>query len=269
MILRCVEPAESAASPGLPDTRPGEAWELFRVMQETLASGAEGTASVSSSKHAVITQPAHARLAGVIAGALHPDLFGELPGKVLESIAGHDRGWASADLAALEADAPAGLRSFVALSPGEAVPSWRACIRLAEQHSTLAEILVSRHFCLLADDGDTLHQQFRREETHRRQAAESAAPCSASDLERYMSALGFCDLLSLYLCCGMEHAAVFPLAHPADPRSKHAEKVTLRLKEGRWTFDRPVLQQPLTLALETWDGSGASLQRSTMAVSLA
>jgi hypothetical protein len=45
------------------------------------------------------------------------------------------------------------------------------------------------------------------------------------NLDRWIAALGFCDLLSLYLCSGSQSAVTLPLAHPEN--DANARNVTL------------------------------------------
>ena len=87
---------------------------------------------------------------------------------------------------------------------------------IGERHSLLAGVLTSRHFCLLAPQDNSVHHQFWQEETERRELIETGC-FEFSDLDRFTAALGFCDLLSLLLCSGVEQRAMVPLAHPANP----------------------------------------------------
>jgi hypothetical protein len=187
-----------------------------------------------------ISQPAHAALAAQLATALNAGLFGALPPEVLDAIGRHDAGWAEPDLAALECIGEKQPQSFVAYPSEGAVQSWRKSIREAEARSPLAGILTSRHFCLLAPrDNDPHHAAFVEQENQRRDPHEAACPRSRDDLNRFTSALGFCDLLSLCLSSGLTGAVRIPLAHPADPASEHAAKVTVSLAGETLRLDQP------------------------------
>lgn len=195
-----------------------------------------------------VSQPAHAALAGELAAALRPEIFRELPPEVLDAIARHDLGWAETDLAALEANQP---QSFIDCAPAVAVRAWRRSIHRAQDHSQLAAILTSRHFLLLAPkDGDPHHERFCA--TQQQYAAQGGVPYSADDLNRFTAALGFCDLLSLYLCSGCTGTVTLPLAHPADERAAaQAERVTVSLATGELRFSRPILREG-RFAVHAW-----------------
>ena len=197
----------------------------------------------------IIFQPEHSVLAGAIARALVPDLFGELPAEVLAAIAQHDYGWSSSDTAQMQSLAQRLPRPFPALSNEEIMPSWRASIQHARSQSRLAYVIVSRHFTTLAT-GDESKAAFVEEETERRASVEQDLGCATSDLNRWTGAIGFCDLVSLYLCCGSEEAAEFPLAHPADPDSANARRTILSKEDGSLYFSPPTLKGAVPLSLE-------------------
>jgi hypothetical protein len=200
-----------------------------------------------------ISQPAHAALAAQLATALNPTIFGTLPPEVIDAVGRHDAGWAALDLRALEGVVEQQPQSFVAVPPKHAVTAWRHSIRQAEAHSPLAGILISRHFCLLAPrDHDPHHAAFVEQENQRRAPLEAASSVSRDDLNRFTAALGFCDLLSLCLCSGLTGAVQIPLAHPADPASQHAPKVTVSLAGETLRFDQPTMSPGLVLHADGW-----------------
>lgn len=161
-----------------------------------------------------ISQPGHALLAGALAANLSPEPFGILPAEVIDTISKHDTGWAMPDLDALEHAVEKNPESFIDSEVPRAVAAWTRSIYEAEKHTTLAGILTSRHFCLLAPrDGNAAHQEFFRSETGRREDVESRTHFPAKALDRYTAALGFCDLLSLCLCSGLIGDYDIPLAH--------------------------------------------------------
>jgi hypothetical protein len=202
---------------------------------------------------ACISQPAHAALAAHLAAALNPAIFGAPPPEVIDAVGRHDAGWAALDLRALEGVVEQQPQSFVAVPPKHAVTAWRHSIRQAEAHSPLAGILISRHFCLLAPrDHDPHHAAFVEQENQRRAPLEAASSVSRDDLNRFTAALGFCDLLSLCLCSGLRGSVQIPLAHPADPASQHAPKVTVSLAGETFRFDQPVLQPDMVIFADGW-----------------
>jgi hypothetical protein len=211
MILR-LRHATATAPPAGQD-----AWQAFAKIQQPPTLSTQGTLA------GCITQPAHAALAARLAAALDPGVFGALPSEVIDAIGRHDAGWAEPDLAALECVGEKPPHSFLAYPAEAAVDAWRKSIREAEARSALAGMLTSRHFCLLAPrDSDPYHAAFVEQENQRRAPHEATSSTLRTDLNRYTAALGFCDLLSLYLCSGLTGAVRIPLAHPADPAAQHA-----------------------------------------------
>jgi hypothetical protein len=192
----------------VPADSPAPAWQLFVASQQAAFTH-------------LISQPAHAALAGQLAGFLRPTVFGSIPQEVIDIIGRHDRGWFEADSTALERASHTLPTSFLSVAPEDAVQAWRSSIRSAERQSLLAGILTSRRFCLLAPQNDSVHHQFWQEETERRELLEKDYS-SPADLDRLTAAMGFCDLLSLFLCCGWSKARRFPwLTPPIQARKKH------------------------------------------------
>ncbi len=200
-----------------------------------------------------ISQPAHASLAAQLAAVLSPAIFGALPPEVVEAIRRHDAGWAEPDLAALERVVEQQPQSFLAVPPEHAVTAWRRSIRQAEACSPLAGSLISRHFCLLAPrDGESPHLAFLEHEGKHRAALDAASSVSCNDLDRFTAALGFCDLLSLCLCSGVTGSVRIPLAHPADPASQHAPKVTVSLSGEILRFDQLTMAPNCSIHVDGW-----------------
>jgi hypothetical protein len=236
MILRIGHPSATETATGQ------DAWPAFARTQQHAHDFA-----------ACISQPAHAALAAQLATALNPAIFGALPPEVIDAVGRHDAGWAEPDLAALEHVVEQQPQSFVAVPPKHVVTAWRRSIRQAEAHSPLAGILISRHFCLLAPrDHDPHHAAFVEQENQRRAPLEAASSVSRDDLNRFTAALGFCDLLSLCLCSGLRGSVQIPLAHPADPASQHAPKVTVSLAGETLRFDQPTMSPGLVLHADGW-----------------
>jgi Protein of unknown function (DUF3891) len=158
--------------------------------------------------------------------------------------------------------------SFVAIPPGEVAEAWTASIDSVEALSKVGAIIVSRHFTLLAQHDQAHHQRFLRREKLRQQrldpdflqkapnsfasaafseesrmnsvnadkrdrkSGETSAMAKGEDLERWTAALGFCDLVSLYLVSGLRSEVEFPLAHPASSQAKTAPRVRMQM-DGR------------------------------------
>jgi Protein of unknown function (DUF3891) len=185
----------------------------------------------------LVPQPAHAVLAGELAAGLLAACFGELPPEIVRAIQMHDTGWAASDAQQIQRLRSGGPQasnatpvSFVAISPGEAAEAWTASIVSVETFSKMGAIVVSRHFSLLAQHDQAHHQRFLQAERLRERKLEGSS--QAADLERWTAALGFCDLVSLYLLSGLSRPVEFPLAHPASPQASTAPRVRMQT-EGR------------------------------------
>lgn len=166
----------------------------------------------------LISQPDHAALAGDVARHFAPALDDE----IVRAIAVHDEGWRSFDEKELTAEHP---RSFLDMAPKEFVRAWTLSIKRAEAGSAAGGIIVSRHFCRLCrdrlnsatDSGEDLGilRGFLEQEKLRDENLSARQRRSQADLEALTDVLQFCDLVSLYLCCGSAENVQFPqkLAH--------------------------------------------------------
>jgi hypothetical protein len=204
--------------------------------------------------HAIVLQLVHSQLAGHLAQALQTEAFGRIPIDVVEAARQHDFGWTESDtdqLRHLEERRP---QPFSLVPDEVEISSWQRSLRRAEDAAPLINILISRHFCFLSKDNPP-HQEFLQQETRRRERIENSLGFSVEDLNRWTAAVGFCDLLSLYLGCGSTEDAEFPLSHPADPAAAHAPKVALSWKDGSPRFSPPVLE-PNTFGIEVQEYSG-------------
>lgn len=154
---------------------------------------------------------------------------------VIAAITHHDYGWDCSDqqqIQALECRRP---RPFTEMNADETLPSWIGSIAHGRRLGPLVAVLISRHCCLLgAESGQ--RGQFIEEETKGREQVERLF--SPVDLDRWSGALGFCDLLSLYLCSGSQSDIILPIAHPEET----ANELNLTLA---WANGRPVLSQPM------------------------
>jgi hypothetical protein len=177
----------------------------------------------------LVPQPAHAVLAGELADGL--TCFGELPPEIKRAIQMHDTGWASSDAQQIQRLRSGGSHaahaapvSFLAIPPAEAEEAWTASINTVETFSKQGAIIVSRHFTLLAQNDPAHHQRFIQAEKARQRKLQG----SEEDTERWTAALGFCDLVSLYLLCGLSGPVEFPLAHPSSAQAKNAPRVRMQ-----------------------------------------
>ncbi len=225
MILRFAN--SSASEP----SEPRAAVELFMESQKHAAD-----------RWGVVPQVNHSDLAGQLAKHLLFDAFGELPAEVVDAAARHDLGWKPSDdgqLAQLAVRAPI---PFPAM-PGEELAAWKLSIEIAESGSPLTQSLISRHFSALAQRPGPGHEAFLDEEVPRRTAIENRHGFKAEEMKRWAGALGFCDLVSLFLASGLCEPAWFPLTHPAYRDADKAPRVMLNLRDGKAQFS-PVVFTP-------------------------
>jgi hypothetical protein len=156
----------------------------------------------------LITQPDHAALSGAIAAALGPPLLPQLSFEVVQGIAMHDDGWAPFDAQVTLTDGRP--FSFLDFLPKDFLRAWSESIAGAEKLAPIAGAMVSGHFSRLGKhrlewgiDGAedcALLRDFLEHEQARQQRL--LGGFSREEFEFLTDVLQFCDVLSLYLCCG-------------------------------------------------------------------
>lgn len=183
-----------------------------------------------------ITQPDHAALAGDIAANLGPPLLPRLAPEVVQGVAVHDDGWGSFDAQVGDDRPPV---SFLNLPPVDFLRAWRDSIERGEGVAPIAGILVSRHFRRIGqarldsaiDNAENLQRlrEFLEGEKAREFRLLPACGEREDRIEFLVDVLQFCDLLSLYLCCGAEQDVEFPQKLASRPlRLMRASQLTAR-----------------------------------------
>jgi hypothetical protein len=164
----------------------------------------------------LITQSDHAALSGAIAAGFGPPLLPQLSPEVVQGIALHDEGWAPLDAQTPVANGKP--LSFLDYQPQDFLRAWNGSIDCAEKLAPIAGAMVSGHFWRLASnrlEGRTDGREDRRlllnflEKEQRRQQRLLGGR-SRQELEFLTDVLQFCDVLSLYLCCGAAQNVEFP-----------------------------------------------------------
>jgi hypothetical protein len=199
----------------------------------------------------LVTQPDHALLAGALAALFVAPGFPALDPLVVRAIEVHDAGWSLLDPEA-DPSAPPALDdagkplSFIEVSPPDFLRAWGASIDTAEHVCAAGGIIVSAHFRRLShhrlnaakDSAEhvALLHQFDERETLRQQRLRPLTSVTDRDLASFLEALQFCDLLSLYLCCGAEEEVEFP-------QDFAAGRVRLRHRDGRVELDPSPFQR--------------------------
>ncbi|MGC2402846.1 MAG: DUF3891 family protein [Acidobacteriaceae bacterium] len=196
----------------------------------------------------LVPQPAHAVLAGELATCL--TCFGDLPPMIQRAIQMHDTGWAASDAQQIQRlrceDSHAAPVSFVAIPAAEVEKAWIASIETVEAFSKPGAAIISRHFSLLAQHDQKVHQRFLQAEKSRQQRLGG----SPEDLERWTAALGFCDIVSLYLLSGLGREVELRLAHPASAQAPHAARVSLQIEIGKLRFLPEITRPGCVLSIQ-------------------
>jgi len=173
----------------------------------------------------LVSQPDHAALSGDLAGNIVSPMLPQLTPDAVQAIALHDAGWS---ILPSEKDptTPPLLRddgtplSFLEIAPADFTRAWIASIDLGEEVSALGGLMVSGHFVRIAKmrleqkedapEDTRLLRAFIDQERIRRERLVPLAHLSTEEVELFTDVLQFCDVLSLYLCCGSTAQVEFP-----------------------------------------------------------
>lgn len=177
----------------------------------------------------LVAQPDHAALSGDLAASISSSHFPKLDSEVVEAIRLHDEGWVQFDVADDRGKSRGTIHergkavrplSFLDMSPSVFIRAWKDSIRRAEDSSPLGGILVSEHFSRLGKNRlqssiDTFEDMeslrgFLGQEAERRSGLAAKTGHSEEEISSLVDVLQFCDLLSLYLCCGAVEDVEFP-----------------------------------------------------------
>jgi hypothetical protein len=177
----------------------------------------------------LIAQPDHAGLSGDLASNFVSRQFPKVDAGIAKAIALHDAGWAMFPPEANPERPPMisedfKPRSFIEFPPQDFLRAWTGSIERAEQICPAGGAMVSRHFASLAQfrlrelmDGESDQQLIRNfldDEAARQQRLSAKAGItpeqSPEQSNNLLKVLQFCDVLSLYLCCGADEEVEFP-----------------------------------------------------------
>jgi hypothetical protein len=202
MILRPLEPAAA------PENEFQSAWD---VVQRTQTQKYE--------ECWLITQPSHAVLAGELAAKISSPRLPRLDDALVRAIAMHDAGWGVPDARAIVRSRSTPQHrpeSFIEVPAVQFLEAWEESIAAAQGVSPAGGYIVSRHFCRIAEprakSGSEAKQvqAFLDRESQRQKRLAAKQSLETTELERLTDLLQFCDLLSLYICCGAREKVVFP-----------------------------------------------------------
>lgn len=225
----------------------------------------------------LVTQPDHAKLSGAVAAVLDHERLPYITDEAVEAIATHDAGWLPLDGAAPRPilppyEAEGHLRSFLTTPPELFLRAWTGSISHAEQIGPTAGTMVSQHFERLAqfrlqraedfpEDVARLHRFLAQESSRQLRLRKSSDQSHAAQLLQLMQ---FCDLISLYLCCGVDIPLEFPQQFGSGPVAIARKNVVAELRgvplrsrlhtecpAFRWHPGSPVLTSaPISIRLE-------------------
>jgi hypothetical protein len=204
MILRPLDPIPVGSADFLP------AWSVVEQSQRQIAGDCW-----------MITQPSHAALSGEFAARMAGANLPNLDAAVIRGIALHDAGWGMPDAQAIMQSRSIGQgapKSFVACGVGQFVDAWEKSIDVAASASATGGYIVSRHFERIAkanaskipEEYRAISESFLRNEAQRQARLAAKQEHTPEELESLTDVLQFCDLLSLYVCCGARQNVEFP-----------------------------------------------------------
>lgn len=228
MILRPLEPPPVAGTELLP------AWSVVERLQRQPYDGCW-----------MITQPSHAVLAGDFAAKMSGPNLPKMDAAVFRAIALHDAGWGVPDAQAIMQSRSVRQgcpRSFIQCSTAEFLEAWEKSIEIAASTGPAGGYIVSRHFARIAEQNAAHIPQkdqprvsgFLKHEAGRQKQLSAKQERSVEELEQLTDILQFCDLLSLYVCCGAREKAEFPEYFGA--------KIRLTVENDGYKLNPPVIE---------------------------
>jgi uncharacterized protein DUF3891 len=178
-----------------------------------------------SDRYLLIPQPDHARLSGDLAAQLRANFLPATNAEITRAIGVHDDGWAQFEFESDQRIGPAvnedgRLQNFLEFPPRVFLGAWEGSIVAACRVSDFGGLMVSGHFfrlgkgrmqaqCDTAEETEKMREFLAREE-ERQFTLKKQLQLSLQEISEYVDLLQFCDLLSLYLCCGANSAVEFP-----------------------------------------------------------
>ncbi|HYG98111.1 MAG TPA: DUF3891 family protein [Terriglobales bacterium] len=173
----------------------------------------------------LVAQPDHAALSGDLAANFVSPLFPRLTPEIAKAVGAHDAGWSMFPPEA-DPNTPPMIaddwkpRSFMEFPPQDFLRAWTGSIEGAEEICPEGGVMVSRHFCFLgqvrlkqqidAEPEMRLVHEFLDRESRRQERLMKSADISRERSNDLLKVVQFCDVLSLYLCCGATEDVEFP-----------------------------------------------------------
>ena len=248
-----------------PEAQPAHANDAFVSAWEAVAR-AEKTISA---KYHLVRQPDHARVSGDIAQQLAIAGAPPVDDNIVRGISLHDEGWAAFDegrerleatpasysSANVAVDREGRPLSFLDIKAGNFLHAWRGSIDSAEAVAPIAALIVSGHFCRLGKFGISLDTYSVQDTQQVREflASEEQRQCrllrrqnrGEGEVQHWTDVLQFCDLLSLYLCCGSQESVEFP--QRIGPKG---ETIRLQVQDGVFLLTPQLFARKVELSVE-------------------
>ncbi len=248
-----------------PEDQPGHPKGGFVSAWEAVARAQKA----KSAKYYLVRQPDHARLSGQIAEQFAIAGAPAVDDDIVRGISLHDEGWRDFDTGDQRLQAtPANYSasnialnaegrplSFLEIKAGDFLRAWCGSIESAEAVAPIAGLMVSGHFRRIGqfgmstgtysdDDMQRVREFIAREEKRERRLL-GLQTRSEREVEYWTDVLQFCDLLSLYLCCGSEESVEFP--QRIGPKG---EMIKLQLQDGVNVLSPSPFAQEVEFSLE-------------------
>lgn len=248
-----------------PEAKSQPANDRFVPAWEAIARAQKAT----SAKYHLVRQPDHARVSGEI--ARHLAIPGAPPADddIVRGVSLHDEGWAVFDEGRerLQATPATYFGESVALNPerkplsfldikaGDFLRAWVGSIGCAEAVAPISALIVSGHFVRIArlglslsvysnDDSQNV-REFLVAEEQRQSRWLRLQNRSESEVQYWTDVLQFCDLLSLYLCCGSEESVEFP-----QQIGPNGQLISLQLRDGVFALSPSPLAKEVEFSVE-------------------
>jgi Protein of unknown function (DUF3891) len=132
----------------------------------------------------------------------------------MQAISLHDQGWGPFDAENPDPGTSHRPLSFFEVEPAKILLAWSDSIEIAELTSPVGGILVSQHFCRIgraflpsigkAQARPETAGRFLEGEAERQKRLFPKQRRSAQEINLLVDVSQFCDLISLYLCCGCQ-----------------------------------------------------------------
>ena len=248
-----------------PEAKPAHINNAFVSAWEAVAR----TEKTSSAKYHLVRQPDHARVSGAI--ARHLEIAGAPPvdDDIVRGISLHDEGWKDFDngserLSATPAtysgenvalNAEGRPLSFLDIKAGDFLQAWQGSIDSAEAVAPIAALIVSGHFCRLgrfgigmaaySEDDARSVREFLASEEQRQCHLLRLQDRSEGEVQHWTDVLQFCDLLSLYLCCGSQESVEFP--QPIGPKG---ETIRLQVQDAAFALSPALFAKEVDLSVQ-------------------